>query len=62
MKKIYKPLGILLIVLGIISMLLLLAKGIFSCEIDHHYLLGLLVFMAVAFPSFGIQLIRKNKT
>ena len=62
MKKIYKPLGILLLIIGIISMLLLLAKGFHFLEIENSRLFGALVFVAVGFPSFGIQLIRKNKT
>jgi hypothetical protein len=57
MKK--KGLGILLVVLGGLSLLLLLAQIVDFYPIQNRYLYGAVVFMAVAFPSFGFRLIRK---
>ncbi|MDQ2178883.1 hypothetical protein [Marinifilum sp. D714] len=61
MEKAYKSLGILLVIFGVISMLLLLAKGFNFYQLENRYLFGALVFVAITFPAFGIKLLRKNK-
>lgn len=61
MKKRYKSIGIILYLIGILFILLLLAKGFHNITIESRNVMALFVFMAILFSSIGVQLIRKNK-
>ncbi|MGQ1908257.1 hypothetical protein ACT3CE_00580 [Marinifilum sp. RC60d5] len=60
MKKYNKATGFFLIIIGLVSMILLLAKGFHFYEFENETI-PLVVFPAVAFPAVGIRLLKKNK-
>ena len=60
MKKRYKLIGFLCIIIAVISMLLLLAKGFNYLEIENTYTFAILVFVSVLLPSIGVPLIKKK--
>jgi len=60
MKKYYKATGFSLIIIGLVSIILLCAKGFHFYEFGNETI-PLLVFPAIAFPAIGIRLLKKNK-
>lgn len=60
MKKFNKATGFSLITIGLVSIILLFAKGFHFYEFENE-IIPLLVFPAVAFPAIGIRLLKKNK-
>ncbi|MBS2101028.1 hypothetical protein [Carboxylicivirga linearis] len=60
MKKYYKLTGFFFIILGLVSIILLSAKGFHFYEFENESI-TLLVFPAIAFPAIGIRLLKKNK-
>ncbi|MDK2978065.1 MAG: hypothetical protein PWP52_779 [Bacteroidales bacterium] len=61
MRRNYKIIGYLLFIFGLISILLLLAKGFQFYKIDNEYVFAILVFIAILFPTLGVQFIKKSK-
>jgi len=61
MKRKYKIIGYLFFIFGLISILLLLAKGLRFYIIDNDYVFALIVFIAILFPTMGIKFIKKSK-
>ncbi|MPQ48407.1 hypothetical protein GCQ56_15490 [Marinifilum sp. N1E240] len=60
MRKKYKSLGIVLVVLGLLSMLLLLVKASDFYEMEGRYLFASLVFLGTLLPAVGFRLIRRK--
>jgi len=61
MKRIINIVGVTCIILGLIAMFFLLAKGFNFYEIDNRKIIAGLAFVAILFPTIGIQILRKNK-
>jgi hypothetical protein len=61
MKKYYKAIGIILYLIGLLFILMLLAKGFHYITIESDYIFALFIFIAILSPSLGAQLIRKSK-
>jgi len=62
MKRKNKMIGYLFFIFGLISILLLLAKGFHFYKIDNDYVFALIVFIAILFPTIGFKFIKKSKT
>ena len=62
MRRKYKMTGYLFFIVGLISILLLLAKGFHFYKIDNEYVFALIVFIAILFPTIGFKFIKKSKT
>ena len=58
MEKYNKATGFFLIIIGLVSMILMLAKGLHFYEFKNETI-PLLVFPAIAFPAIGIRLLKK---
>lgn len=61
MKRYFRATGYFCLIVGLISMILLLVKGLKYYEIDNRYIFASLVFIATLFPAIGIKLLKNNK-
>ncbi|MGM0505064.1 MAG: hypothetical protein ACQESQ_10620 [Bacteroidota bacterium] len=61
MNRKYKMIGYIFFIVGLLSIILLLAKGLRIYKIDNDYVFALIIFIAILFPTMGIQFIKKSK-